>query len=484
MKISESRIQFVSSHSAEQADLELEKESRKTVQQHTVVPSRNQRMEIPSRAGSWINGGRSRFWVDRVSLSRQDSREMQSEYSASLASSSRVNSGQDGSTAEFENKELVEKLAGAAMDRQVIISFLEAGEDIVAGESGGSAGGSTGGIWATRSESWVSLNKTRIHFEEEQMGFSSEGQVVTEDGRTIEFNLDIALDRAYLSRTQEQTLIHTWQEEINLIDPLVINLEGGVPRLSDTRFEFDLDNDGVTEEVSFAAKGSGFLSLDRNNDGVINDGSELFGPGTGNGFGELAAYDEDGNGWIDENDAVFSQLTVWTRNEDGEDQLVSLKDAGVGAIYLDNAQTEFKATDMNNELQGEVRRSGVFLFENGNVGAVQQIDLAARAPGGQEVEFKSVEEFSAMPELPEINLGEGGGVAPQLNPVEIENPMSVLMDQINALRSELREFLDSKKSELKQPSRLTSMTAKISDYSLYRLTHPDAAGFNQRSYQP
>ena len=41
--------------------------------------------------------------------------------------------------------------------------------------------------------------------------------------------------------------------------------------------------------------GNAFLSLDKNSDGIINDGSELFGAASGNGFADLAKYDEDGN---------------------------------------------------------------------------------------------------------------------------------------------------------------------------------------------
>ena len=124
-------------------------------------------------------------------------------------------------------------------------------------------------------------------------------------------------------------------------DPLMINLDTDIGSVSDQKFFFDLDADGKEDEISFAGKGSGFLALDRNGDGKINDGSELFGTKSGDGFKDLAAYDEDGNGWIDENDAIFSQLKIWTKDEDGKDKLISLKDADVGAIYLGNADTQF-----------------------------------------------------------------------------------------------------------------------------------------------
>ena len=79
--------------------------------------------------------------------------------------------------------------------------------------------------------------------------------------------------------------------------------------LSDQTFYFDLDADGEEEEISML-KGSGYLALDKNEDGIINDGSELFGTGNGDGFADLARYDEDGNGWIDENDSILSLIHI------------------------------------------------------------------------------------------------------------------------------------------------------------------------------
>lgn len=99
-------------------------------------------------------------------------------------------------------------------------------------------------------------------------------------------------------------------------DPLMINLDANIGSVSDQKFFFDLDSDGKEEQISFAGKGSGFLALDKNGDGKINDGSELFGTSSGDGFKDLAEYDEDKNGWIDENDSIFSKLKVWTKDEE------------------------------------------------------------------------------------------------------------------------------------------------------------------------
>jgi hypothetical protein len=56
---------------------------------------------------------------------------------------------------------------------------------------------------------------------------------------------------------------------------------------------------------------------DRNGDGAIDHGRELSGATTGDGFAELAAYDEDGNGWIDENDSIYQHLRIWSKDAQG-----------------------------------------------------------------------------------------------------------------------------------------------------------------------
>nr|MBP7525716.1 VCBS repeat-containing protein [Propionivibrio sp.] len=158
-------------------------------------------------------------------------------------------------------------------------------------------------------------------------------------------------------------------------DPLVINFGGTAAQLTSQRFKFDLDADGKTEDINFVAGGSGFLALDRNGDGKINDGAELFGAKTGNGFAELAALDADKNGWIDENDASYADLRVWTKDGAGKDKFSTLKQANVGAISLSHIATQFDLKDAQNVSQGEIKASGIYLQETGAVGTIQQIDL-------------------------------------------------------------------------------------------------------------
>lgn len=210
------------------------------------------------------------------------------------------------------------------------------------------------------------------HYESESTSFSAQGQVVTADGKTIDIAVDLNMSREFL---REQS-VSIRAGDAKLKDPLVLNFGGNAAELTTTRFEFDIDSDGRSDQIAFVGPDSGFLALDRNQDGKVNDGSELFGPATGQGFAELAEHDDDGNGWIDENDSVYQNLRIWSKTADGQDQLVSLGERGVGAIYLGHVTSPFELKDQDNALLGQIRSSGVFLSENGSPGTVQQLDLA------------------------------------------------------------------------------------------------------------
>ncbi len=219
------------------------------------------------------------------------------------------------------------------------------------------------GIEYDRHESYTEVEETR---------FAAQGTVRTADGREIAFSLSLEMSRSY---HEESNVSLRLGDARRTKDPLVLNFDGGAAGLTSQRFAFDLDADGRDEQINFVAGGSGFLVFDRNGDGRANDGSELFGALSGDGFADLAALDDDGNGWIDENDAAFAQLAVWTRDGEGQDRLAGLLEANVGALSLARVATPFDLRTANNELLGEVRTSGVFLQEDGRAGTMQQIDL-------------------------------------------------------------------------------------------------------------
>ncbi|WP_261841143.1 hypothetical protein [Aliamphritea ceti] len=218
------------------------------------------------------------------------------------------------------------------------------------------------------------LDITEQHFykEKEKLQVDTQGTVTTADGRQINFLMELEMERSF--ELEESMQIRHSEREV--MDPLMINLGNAGAALTSTSFSFDLDADGTTEQISFATGGSGFLALDINNDNKINDGSELFGTQGSDGFAHLARYDDDGNKWIDESDEVFDKLKIWSRDEAGNDQLISLKQAGVGAIYLGAGSGNFDLTDSSNQLLGQVKSTGMFLMESGEAGSIQEVDLA------------------------------------------------------------------------------------------------------------
>ncbi|NLV36987.1 MAG: hypothetical protein GXY17_09985 [Clostridiaceae bacterium] len=231
---------------------------------------------------------------------------------------------------------------------------------------------------APQRQGWgIEYDMRESHYEKQTMSFSAKGSVKTSDGRKINFDLDLNLSREFAST--RSLSIRAGDAAIK-VDPLVVNFGSASASLTDKKYQFDIDADGTKDQISFTGEGSGFLAFDINNDGIVNNGMELFGPQSGNGFSDLAEYDEDRNGWIDENDDIYSKLRIWTKDEDGKDQLFALGAKGIGAIYLGNVTTSFDlkqsgAETSANKSLGSIARSGVFLRENGLAGTIQHVDL-------------------------------------------------------------------------------------------------------------
>lgn len=221
----------------------------------------------------------------------------------------------------------------------------------------------------TQEQGWgISYSYHEVHYKKEMVQFTAGGEVKTKDGREINFDIKMEMSR----ETFEEMHVE-FRAGDALIDPLALNFDGKGVQLTDEKYEFDLDSDGQTENISMLQQGSGFLVLDKNGNGKVDNGSELFGPETNQGFRELKAYDSDGNNWIDEKDAVFYQLNLWTKSETGADEFATLIEKGVGAIYLESIETPL---DLG---QGRLRETGVYLSEDGTPNTIQEVDLLVEA---------------------------------------------------------------------------------------------------------
>ena len=101
--------------------------------------------------------------------------------------------------------------------------------------------------------------------ERERTTFQSQGQIRTADGRELDISVDLAMER----ETSQQVELSL------LMDPLVINFDGGVAELAAGAFAFDLDADGTEEWIPRFCANSGYLACDENQDGVIKLADEL-----------------------------------------------------------------------------------------------------------------------------------------------------------------------------------------------------------------
>ena len=226
------------------------------------------------------------------------------------------------------------------------------------------------GMLETKTQSVPTMSFYERYEEHEKLSFSTTGSICSDKGH-VDFDLNFSMSRDFV--------VENRIDISSAFDPLVINFDGELPKLSQNCFSFDLDNDGELDQISKLGAGSGFLALDKNEDGIINQGSELFGTLTGDGFCELSAYDDDHNNWIDENDSIFNKLRIWLNGDDDkEKELVGLGETGIGAIFLGSQESEFTYKTALNETLGEMRSSGIFLYEDMSVGNISQIDFNAR----------------------------------------------------------------------------------------------------------
>lgn len=157
--------------------------------------------------------------------------------------------------------------------------------------------------------------------------------------------------------------------------PLIVDTSGRGYRLTDVAdgVQFDINGDGRTEQLSLTDpdRDVGFLAVDRNGNGVIDDGEELFGSATpiawpsgvtraSNGFEALATLDraDAPDGTVDASDPGFATLMIWIdRNHDGRSQQSEISiAASLGLIGIETTYRPSKRRDKNGN---EYRLRGV-----------------------------------------------------------------------------------------------------------------------------
>jgi len=181
-----------------------------------------------------------------------------------------------------------------------------------------------------------------------------------------------------------------WQWDPNGCNtPLVLAFRGESVRFTHAEGAFDLAGGGASIATDWVGDETPWLALDRDGNGAIDDGSELFGSmtrlSTGtratNGFIALADLDDDGDGWITPKDEAFSRLLVWRdRDQDRRSsaaELTPAAEAGLVAISLRYKSDAPRCEDGNCEVE---RAKFVFRDDFGaeREGAVVDVHFAAR----------------------------------------------------------------------------------------------------------
>ena len=178
-------------------------------------------------------------------------------------------------------------------------------------------------------------------------------------------------------------------------DPLALDLDGdGIETLAANGYSgvlFDQNGDGIKRATGWVASDDGLLALDRNGNGIIDDGTELFGNNTtitdgvgagavGGGMAEsglaaLADLDTNADGLMNASDAQFANLRVWRDlNSDGisqSNELFTLNDLGITS--LSTGGTLDVNTDLGNG--NSIVNNGSFTWADGRKGDMADLAL-------------------------------------------------------------------------------------------------------------
>ena len=381
--------------------------------------------------------------VNSIVQAHQADYSYQSKDSLSLYSNSRVSS--HGELAEeMVNAKLLTEMVDVSLSGKEAVSALEI-------KNGQPIGPAIPGFTGTAE---LSFSQYQFISESQSLTFGSSGSIKTEDGREIDFSLYLELKQEASYETSESFVL----EVQRMKDPLVINFGTESVGLTDQYFEFDLEGDGDSETIASLAAGSGYLVLDRNGNGSVDDGTEMFGVQTGQGFSELAEFDHDGNLWIDENDAVFSELSLWVRDESGNDQLRSLSDIGVGAIYLGSESGRFNLHSSTGSVLGEIKSSGVVLMEGGELRTIQEIDLADLS--------KPEESSLQVPQMVAMTIVQVEGEPETIEDRRVTAISNALV-KLNEIREQQKAYNASLQSGIgRAESPLETLLAKMEEFRL------------------
>ncbi|MDF0585064.1 calcium-binding protein, partial [Bradyrhizobium yuanmingense] len=195
-----------------------------------------------------------------------------------------------------------------------------------------------------------------------------------------------------------------WLLEMFNRDPIVLDLNGDgiqLSALSGSQVHFDFVGDGFKERTGWVSSADGILAIDLNANGVVDNGLELFGSSTQDGFAVLEKADSNGDGVINAQDADFGKLKVWRDlNQNGASdagELQSLAEAGIASISL--VREQLQGTNAGHGLGYQA----VFTRSDGTTGISQTVYFetdAGNSLADNSPSFVPSLEAMALPNLP------------------------------------------------------------------------------------
>ncbi|WP_158087946.1 calcium-binding protein [Neisseria dumasiana] len=219
----------------------------------------------------------------------------------------------------------------------------------------------------------------------------------------------------------------------HIVDPLVLDLDGdGIETVGTQGYHgalFDHNKDGIRTATGWVSADDGLLVIDRNSDGLINNGNELFGDSTalkdGNnaehGYAALKELDTNSDGLIDAQDEAFKQLRVWRDlNQDGisqENELFTLESLNIQSLNTAYQDVNTRLGNGNSLAQkgsytlsdGQTREMGDVLLANDTfhsryIDAVKLTEEQMQSPNLQGIgRLRDLREAAALsPKLAEV----------------------------------------------------------------------------------
>ena len=213
----------------------------------------------------------------------------------------------------------------------------------------------------------LSVEQWRSH--EQHLNYQVQGVFnVNDQELSLDYNFALSSEHVSYSKIEMSAAA--------LKDPIIVQFGSqGLGNIKGQK-EFAINQDNTLDSLPIFSGDVGYLVYDKNQNQQADDGSELFGPKTGQGFAELAQLDSNNNGFIDVGDQQFEQLYLWQPSDDNQtEQWLSLKEANIQAISLSAISTSFDFYDQQGKVQAQLRQSSFAISEDGFGRGVHQIDV-------------------------------------------------------------------------------------------------------------